>query len=102
MATIVQLKHKNTGEILSLFSVDAKEFLAGPGGGDWGFERRLERGSKMIERNVSTGEPAGGIEISGERIEQAAVEKSISESKGGAKRGQRGGGPQEPVNAPAE
>jgi len=103
MATIVQLKHKTTGEVQSLFSIDARELLASPAGVDWEFTRRLAPGSKLVEPEIqSTRAVAGAIEFSGEAAEKTDMERSLQPKVGGSKRGQRGGGPQEPVPAPAE
>ena len=112
MATIVQLKHKTTGAVRCLYTVDARELLASPEGSSWEFARQLARGSKMVEAGIASEVSEGGaVEFTGERAQHAATERALlpqpeptipPATSIGSKRGQRGGGPQEPVTAPVE
>lgn len=111
MASIVLLKHKPSDKTHSFFTVDARELLSGAEKENWEFVRRLERGTKMIERGIAAKiDPGtgGALEYFGERTQldaakAASQEAPIESAPATAKqRGQRGGGPQEPAAPTAE
>lgn len=122
MATIVVLKHKETGEKRSMYSVDARTVLKQDPA--WEFHKRLTRTAKMIETGVAAqaapGEGNKAVEFHGESVLQADARRAVepkmedplknvepaaaSEKKDipQAPRGSRGGGKQEPAKADAD
>lgn len=115
MAAIVLLKHLPTGKEHSFYTVDAREVLEGKEKESWEFVKRLDRNAKMIERGISAvidPKTGGALEYFGDRLGRSAEEAEVDAARSPVepqaatsavpKRGQRGGGPQEPASATTE
>ncbi len=100
MAAHVLMRNTETNEERAMYSADARELRAAPGGDEWVAVRQLDRDAKLVEAGVADDiSQAGAVEFGRANAAAPPLPTNLTNEE---IEGARGGGPQAPAESEDE